>query len=101
MFSILLLIIIVIYYLIHNQPKGDIMDKQKPIEIASVWRNETRDGEEYWSGYLGNSKLLIFKNKYKKEDRHPDLRVYVAPKEKKKEEGQQQSHSYSENEIPF
>lgn len=51
-------------------------------EIAALWKNESKSGEMYLGGYLGNSKLLILKNNYKEKENEPDYRVYVAPKAK-------------------
>ena len=54
------------------------------VEIGGLWKNEGKDGE-YFSGKLGQAKLLIFANKYKKTDKHPDFRMYVTKVEKKEE----------------
>jgi len=56
------------------------------IEIAAVWENTDKNGKKYFSGNLGNSKLLILQNKYKKEgSKEPDYRVVVCEKPKKEE----------------
>ena len=53
------------------------------IEITGLWENKTKDGETFYAGSFGGAKVLIFKNKFKKNDSQPDLRMYVAPREKK------------------
>ena len=56
------------------------------LEIAAVWENTDKHGKKYFSGNLGNSKLLILQNKYKKEgSKEPDYRVVVCEKPKKEE----------------
>lgn len=56
--------------------------KTDMIQLGGLWANRTKDGEIYFSGYLGNAKLLIFKNKFKTEDKHPHYVAYVAPSPK-------------------
>ena len=34
------------------------------IRLSGMWQNKTADGETYFSGPLGDGKLLMFKNKY-------------------------------------
>ena len=56
------------------------------LEIAAVWENIDKNGKKYFSGNLGNSKLLILQNKYKKEgSKEPDYRVVICEKPKKEE----------------
>ena len=61
------------------------MSEKSMIEVASLWENVSKKtGEIYFSGYFGNSKLMGFTNKYKKEgDNQPTLKLYIAEKEKK------------------
>ena len=50
------------------------------IQLSGLWLNKSRDGQTtYMSGYLGNAKLLIFKNQHKTQDKHPDYVAYIAP----------------------
>lgn len=52
------------------------------IQISGMWVNHTKDGEMYLSGYMGNAKLLLFKNKYSQDNENaPQWVLYVAPKE--------------------
>lgn len=51
--------------------------------IGALWlsKNRTRQGDRYMSGRLQlddntEIKLLVFKNGYKEEDRHPDYIIY-------------------------
>ena len=55
------------------------------IEITGLWISKTKTGEAFFSGYMGNAKVLIFKNKYKESDKHPDYKMYVTAKPKKEE----------------
>lgn len=48
------------------------------LQLGGLWVNETKKGEKYMVGYLGGLRLLVFKNKYKKEDKHPNYIMYVA-----------------------
>lgn len=53
------------------------------VPIGGLWANEDREGRTFLSGYLGDARLLVFKNKFKKQgDKQPDYRAYVARKPK-------------------
>ena len=75
------------------------------IELCGLWLNKKNDGEEYFSGKLGNVKLLVFKNKYKTADNQPDYKICIAPVEKKQEKPTDQVSVPDEPEefeaIPF
>ena len=79
------------------------------IKICGLWR-QTKDDKTYLSGNLSSGvRILIFPNRYKKEDKHPDYQVFFAPSEKKSQsperaETRPETH-YSppppEDDIPF
>jgi hypothetical protein len=54
------------------------------IKLTGLWLN-TKDGKQYFSGSLGGAKVLIFKNDYKKEDKHPDYNLFLVKKEKRED----------------
>lgn len=59
------------------------------IKLGGLWLNKTRDGKEYLSGNInGNVKILIFKNDYRSEDKHPTHVMYLAPVEKQDDQQQ-------------
>lgn len=55
------------------------------VEATGLWQGKTKDGDIYYAGNMGKVRVLIFKNKHKKEDKHPDLNLYFA--ENKKQDG--------------
>lgn len=51
----------------------------KEDEIGGLYDNTTRDGEVYMKGRMNGEKVVIFRNKWKKEgERTPDWRVYKS-----------------------
>ena len=56
------------------------------IQIAGLWENETKNGAKYLQGNCGKVKYLIFANKYKEKDNHPDFNLFIAQNEYKKKE---------------
>ena len=57
------------------------------IKIGGLWKKEGKDGTVFYQGGLSySSNLLIFKNKFKRSERDPDLILYIS--EKKKKEGE-------------
>lgn len=60
----------------------------KMIQLSGMWVNYTKQGEQYLSGYLGNARILMFKNKYAGEnDKAPQWILYVTENETKDSKG--------------
>lgn len=57
------------------------MAEEKERSIGGIWRNSAGD-KEYLSIQLDidgvKHKLVAFKNKFKKEDKHPDFSVFIS-----------------------
>lgn len=52
------------------------------IEIGAVWARQTQDGEIYYSGNVNEkTRILILSNRFKKNPKAPDYRVFLAPDE--------------------
>ena len=52
------------------------------IKITGLWVNKDKNGDTYYSGSLGNAKIFIFKNKYKKEgSKEPVANLFIADKQ--------------------
>jgi hypothetical protein len=68
------------------------------IQIAAFWKKESKEGKPYYQGRLGNNRLLLFKNEHKKEDKHPDLVLFLAESERRNEKGTEEE---GEEDIPF
>ena len=75
------------------------------VKITGLWRQESsKDGSVFYSGSLSySSNLLIFKNKFKKNERDPDLILYVGKREQKeRQDADQEDQEVPEDpEIPF
>jgi len=55
------------------------------IKISGLWVNQDKNGHMYMSGYFGEAKIIIYKNKYKTdENKQPDYNLFVAEKTDKK-----------------
>ena len=65
-------------------------EEQAPkVKLGGLWKQEAKDGSVYYSGSLTYStNLLMFKNKFKKSDRDPDLILYISEKKKKEKDGE-------------
>lgn len=56
----------------------------KFLNVTGLWAKKDKNGQSYMVGSLGPSiSVLIFKNKNKEDEKHPDYIMYFAPKEKK------------------
>ncbi len=88
--------------------------KKAMIKIGALWKSEKGDN---LTGQMGDARLVVIPNQYKKEPKHPDFVVFIAePNERKPRTaeskwsgatagGQQQSAepppSESIDDIPF
>lgn len=76
------------------------------INVAGLWKNTSKNGQEYFSGNLGDCKILIFPNDKKGNDRAPDYRLVIAEKNKKTET-QKAAHAtsadnpFNDNDVPI
>jgi len=61
-------------------------EEKTMIKLCGLWKTEGKEGEVFFSGKLSySSRILVFKNKYKRSEKDPDLIIYLAehkPKEK-------------------
>ena len=72
------------------------------MKVAGLWINTDKNGEKYMAGNIdptklppGHFKVMIMKNKYKKEgEKTPDYVLFAAAAEKKNETPKQE-------EVPF
>lgn len=74
------------------------------VKLGSLWSNESKNGATYLSGNLGDAKILVFPNSFKKEPKHPDFIVYIASREKKAADAEPtpEPSDYTERgDIPF
>ena len=55
------------------------------IPLGGLWANQMKDGSMYFSGSLGQGKIVIFPNGYKEKETDPDYKMYICPKPKKNE----------------
>lgn len=68
------------------------------VKVGALWQNE-KDGEMYFTGALGDARLVVLPNGYKQTEKHPDYIVYVTNRQKREE--QQSQPAPEEPEIPF
>ena len=45
--------------------------------VGALWKKTSKNGKDYYVGYFRGSNIIVFKNNYKKEEKHPDLLVYL------------------------
>ena len=51
------------------------------IRLTGLWESTTKDGQQMLSGNLGNARLVILPNKFKKTDKHPTHNLLIAERE--------------------
>ena len=52
------------------------------LKLCGLWKQEKEGKDTFYSGKVNQGmKILVMKNKYKTEDSHPDLVVFLAKAE--------------------
>lgn len=79
------------------------MEKDTKVKLANLYKNTSQGGVEYYSGsFTYGTKLLLYTNTYKKEDKDPDMILYIVKKERKpKEQAPAETTKEEDGEIPF
>lgn len=70
-------------------------------KIGALWLKDGPNGK-FMSGVIGGKPVLVFKNKYKKQDNHPDYNVFAGQSktelpDKKKEQRYEEEYDG----VPF
>lgn len=65
------------------------------IRLAGLWQHTDSNGNLYFSGTIGQARLLILPNSFKKPgEKTPDFNVYLAPREVRPLAGTQVTDTY-------
>ena len=67
----------------------------KEDRIGSLWVNKEKG---YMNGTINGERVIIFKNGFKQEEKHPDYIVYKSKPQEKKEDG---FVAVEDNQLPF
>lgn len=75
-------------------------------KIGRLWTNMSKNGVKYLTGTINGVKVLIFKNKFKQQDKQPSFYVYKSERQNGYYPSQQSySNSYNphyqQNNKPF
>lgn len=71
------------------------------IQITGLWKRQSKSGDVYYAGPLGNSNILIFTNKRKKSDKSPDLMLCIGEKSQQSDYNNGSTSDTGEDDIPF
>lgn len=69
------------------------------VELTGLWSRKNKNGEEYFMGRLGNSNVLLFRNKNKKNDKEPDFRMFVGTRQQQQQQQKQENDVFTEEEV--
>jgi hypothetical protein len=61
------------------------------IELTGLWIGETLKGDTKLTGYLGKGRIVIYENKHKQEEKHPDYIMYLETKPENQERSGEKS----------
>lgn len=58
-------------------------EKTGMIYVSGLWKNQSKAGQFYLGGTMGGVKILIFPNRNKTADNHPDFHLLFGQRERK------------------
>lgn len=78
-------------------------NNNKPVSLCALWRNKSKNGTEFFTGKLGDARIIAFWNDRKTNENQPDLRIYVdpTPPQTPKLSQPQPNPSINEDDLPF
>lgn len=47
-------------------------------EIGALWEKKSAGGAKYFSGTIDGKKVVVFANRHKQNERHPDWKVLIS-----------------------
>jgi len=50
----------------------------KEHEIGALWLKTSQKGTKFMTGKINGVDVVVFKNQFKEQDKHPDYRVYKS-----------------------
>jgi hypothetical protein len=57
------------------------------VRLGGLWQGKDRNGHAYLSGPVGQARLLVLRNGYKRAGKKdPDFIMYLAPQEKRQDD---------------
>lgn len=75
------------------------------VKLTGLWTGKTAAGDPKMTGRMGSARVLILKNKFKKQDNHPDYELFLVPIEKdgngQGEAAAEPTAPIREDELPF
>lgn len=77
------------------------MEEKSLIKVGALWKNENKEGVQHLSGSFGGATLFVFKNKFKKTDKHPDYIVMMGERKKTESEEKAGPPSTFDKDLPF
>ena len=61
-------------------------------KCGSLWVHQDKNGNDYMTGVIDGKKIVVFSNKHKQEDKHPDWIIYPQ---------QDRPQPKKDDEVPF
>jgi len=54
------------------------MTDETRIRLTGLWAHTSKSGQTYWTGRLGAGKLIAFENRNKRNDKDPDITLFLT-----------------------
>ena len=77
-------------------------EKQK--DAGALWLNVSKTGTKHMSGSVEidgvKTKIVVFKNNYKEEEKHPDYKIYLSQPREGALAREEKAHEFKDD-VPF
>ena len=85
-----------------GKPAQHSTDRPPMVKCGALWLKTARSGDKFMSGVIEVNgekvNLLVFKNGYKEESKHPDYVIYESPEHNRETP---KGYQASDDDIPF
>lgn len=68
------------------------------VQLGALWKKD-KDGNQFLSGSMGSANVFVFKNKWKKNDKDPDYKIFVGRRSRAKQEKSESQDSSQSDEL--
>lgn len=78
------------------------MDKNKQNDIGALWLRKSKDGKTtYLTGVINGIPVVVFKNTFKTEEKHPYFRVYKQEPKPPTGKDNKTKSAADDTDVPF
>ena len=71
------------------------------IRVCGLWKNVDKNGNEYFSGNIGDIRVMIFPNRFKETEKQPDYIMRFSERQYQKQQSEPTDEGDSDDKPAF